>query len=84
MSKPLTCTRCGTQVAVVDDTRGLIDHGPAVVDQEGTVHPDPNHADAGEYPQNTTVMASATRAVCTAKGCGHSWRLRRRFDPHAA
>lgn len=75
--QPFRCTRCGAQVAVVDATRGLIDHGPAVLDSDGVARPDPTARP--DYPQNTAVLAHTTRAVCDA--CGHSWHLRRRFDP---
>lgn len=81
-ARPLACTRCGAQAAVVDDTRGQIDHGPAVVDPDGTVRPDTAHVEASEYPENTAVLTHQTYAVCTSSDCGHRWRLRRRFDPN--
>ena len=80
-TRPLRCTRCDEQASVVDDTRGVIDHGPALIDAEGVAYPDTAHPDANEYPQNQAVVSSTTRAVCTAPECGHEWRLRRRFVP---
>lgn len=77
----LTCTRCGSPCAVAEDTRGLIDWGPAVIGADGVVRPQyPDPAD--EYQTVThDIGITNTRAVCSNPECGHQWTLRRRFDP---
>jgi hypothetical protein len=74
-SRPLRCTKCGSQVSVVEDVDGIVDWGLAVVDEDGTVRPAVRHM---EFRAGESVR---TRAVCDDPGCGHQWTLRRRFDP---
>ena len=53
-ARPLLCTRCGSQISIVEDTYGRIEWGPAVVDDDGVVRP--QYPDPGDGPQ-TSVYA---------------------------
>lgn len=79
--RPLSCTRCGSPVSVVEDTRGLVDWGPAVVGADGIVRPQYPDPKDGYQTVTYDVGHGRARAVCTSPDCGHEWTLRRRFDP---
>ncbi|GAA0704810.1 hypothetical protein GCM10010193_69760 [Kitasatospora atroaurantiaca] len=82
-ARPVACTRCGSPCAVAEDTVGLIDWGPAVVDADGVVRP--QYPDPEDEYQTVTndVGITRTRAVCSNRSCRHQWTLRRRLDPSA-
>ncbi len=78
MPRPLRCPCCGAPAAVTEETRGLIDWGPAVVGDDDVVRPlsgeDEQRVDHGYW-------IGRPRGVCANAACGHQWTLRRKFDP---
>lgn len=73
--RPLLCTHCGQQVSIVEDIHTCADWGPAVIDEDGVVHP------AVKYFESFTQDPFRVRAFCINPDCRHQWTLRRRFDP---
>jgi hypothetical protein len=81
VTRPLTCTRCGSPVAIAEDTAGVIDWGPAVITDDGTVRPAEPHQRPPVLMADNSDPVGRPRACCTNSDCLHQWRLRRRFDP---
>lgn len=76
-NRPLFCTRCGGRCAVAEDTRGCMDWGLAVIDEDGVIRPESPQPEGIE----AVVEVLRTRAVCQNPDCEYQWALRRRFDP---
>lgn len=77
MTRPLACTRCGSQCGIAEDVESYSDWGPAVIDDDGVVRP--QSAEELGHKHDPTLVRR--RAYCLASDCGYQWTLRRRFDP---
>ncbi|MEU9014284.1 hypothetical protein AB0D12_31845 [Streptomyces sp. NPDC048479] len=79
-TRPLACTKCGSQCGVAEDTEGCIDWGPAVIADDGTVRPQYPDAEDGYQAVTAVVRTLRVRAFCVNPECRHQWTLRRRLD----
>ncbi|MFC8065449.1 hypothetical protein [Streptomyces sp. NPDC057293] len=79
-TRPLLCTRCRSQVGVVEDVESCIDWGPAVVDEGGVVQPGYPNAEDNHQEVAPAMRTLRIRAYCVNPECGHQWTIRRRFD----
>jgi hypothetical protein len=80
VSRPLTCTRCGSPCAIAEDVQAYIDWGPAEIGPDGIVRP--SSPEMGDQVMELGSSAGY-RACCTNRECQHQWALRRRFEPSA-
>lgn len=77
-AQPLTCTKCGHPVEVVEYVETIVDYGPAVIDERGIVRPVGEVDPYGSKQDSEEIRAVA---VCLDRTCRNRWTLRRKFDP---